>query len=271
MKSVFTAIVLGILLSSVYANASDPSCTLSSGAITDTDDCTQEADEYTVYLYDIALCTSEPSPGNLASCEFWNPVPGYFTFTPSSTSALVVRNEIPSGSYGWLLIVQDPVMTVRGSATFANSMDGYGTSSGTKCWSRGVDVEISNISSLIRADWTAECGSSFPSTIPANNVDYDTFSVFSFLASTTFTQPSGKVEKLYLTDGNYDLATSSGAITRFLSVTPISPALTVPTNPDEAAFSITFDRSEGVNYKIDNTNDLEAVRIGTIEVTITTE
>lgn len=257
-----------LLLIPSLAFSADPPCTLNSNdEVTDTADCQAAATTYTAFVYNVGLCVSEPSPGNLGSCEFWNPKAGEFIFTETSESELIPTRELAPGSYDWLIIIQSPTFKVQGVANFANPMKGYGTSAGTTCWSRGITYNQSTFSIGSRNDWTTECGSSAPNEIPTNQLTYDTFMNGSFVASATATQPSGKLEDVYLTDTNLSLATSYAAVSRMISVTPLSSTIIVPEIPDNQTFQIEFDRSEGMNLKIDNSDEVRMVRAGTIEVT----
>ena len=261
-------ILLGllILVVSQLSFAADPVCTVSSGKITDTSDCRSEADEYTLYLYDIGLCTSEPTPGNLSSCSFWGVEPGYFTMTPQSTTDLSISNEVKNGTYRWFVTVQSQQIGLKASKRFSSSLNGN-TASGEFCWTRGYTYNLLGWDTSNRSEWTAECGSAFPSSIPKNTINYDSLTRHSFLASGTKTLPSGKTGKMYLTkaDASFSSAISASEVERLLWVSQLDAPITI--SDKRKTFSMTIDRSMGTLVNIDSSVNLSGLLPNTFEIT----
>ena len=267
MKYLYIFLLLGFY----SISHADPACTLNSNnEITDTSDCNVEAEEYIVNIWNIGLCTTRPSAGSLSSCYFWDVETGDYVITPTTQSDLKPTSEIPAGNYTWLIVVQDPTFKIRSRATFASSKNGYNSTSGSKCWTRGSSVNLYGLDLSNNLNWNAECGTSFPSTTPQNSITYDSLTRHNFLASGSVTHPSGKVEDLFLAKEDLTIASNTSEALRMVSITPLSSVIRMHSGTDEGInkFEINLDRSVVSAISIDSTTDISGIFIGPVEVTL---
>ena len=266
-----STLALALFFISSSALANNLACSLVGGKITNQNDCTIEANRFAVEIRNLGVCTSEPTPSDVSSCEFFDLVPGTFVITPDSESILEPTSVVPGGEYSWVVYYTGATFEVSFDAEFGSTMLGAGSTSGPHCWTNGKAKNIYGGQSPSRTDWTVDCGSSPPDSVPTNSITIDSFQSASFVSSDTIQQPSGRFETNYLLNNENGLAQSASEVVGMLGVVPVSPSLVIPNDPKDQSLTFFYDRSQGAWLQIDqNGADTEVpyLDVGIIEVEI---
>ena len=173
-------------------------------------DCSYEALGVKLEMFDSGYCTSEPSATDTSMCSFWDLEgnPAVVEITKNGISNLIPQKQIPPGTYTHSVVYMTNRAIVRASLKFANSRTGR-TGSGRYCWTVSGNWVNSNDASYPRSSYTAECGSSPPSSseIEYTNYIYDRLGVGLFSA-TSVDIYSGRVKKHHLLDKEFNPITS---------------------------------------------------------------
>lgn len=174
-------------------------------------DCSFEALGVKIEAYDVGYCTSEPTATDTSMCSFWDIEgdPAVIEITKNGISNLIPQKQIPPGTYTHSVFYQSNKAIVRASLKFADSRTGR-TGSGEYCWTVSGDWVKSNDASYPRSSYTAECGSTPPtsSEIEYATYIYDNFGSGVFSGSETDVY-SGRIKKNHLLDKQFNPITSN--------------------------------------------------------------
>lgn len=245
-------------------------CSLIQGEIINTEDCRHEALLLRVELQNLGLCTSEPTPNDITSCEFFNLKPGVFEITSTTETALNPTRHVSGGRYSWMIYFTSADHDLSAAVEFDSDMAGAGSTFGKYCWTNGKSKRIFGGNSSSRSDWTTDCGSSLPDQIPTNRITIDSFQSSSFDPIEDVLQPSGRYETSYLLNASNELAQAANDVVNMMSTVPLDVGFVIPDDPSQQKLVFTFDRSQGAYLHInDSGSSFSYVDPGVIEVELT--
>jgi hypothetical protein len=208
-----------------------------SGQITDTGWCGHEPTNYTMTIYKIGLCTSEPTlPPNTTTAADLSMCSTVFESTTGSEITITdgVGNapsgaftRPPNGAYSHAYAVIAPVFKIRSNITFSGSRTAFGGASGAVCWTKthtAYSRTASNNSGAV------DCASTLGATLGTTTINQNNFGGQSEAYTATASVPGGTMNAVLATS---DLKLASGAandnfgtITRILATTPFATSAT---------------------------------------------
>ena len=236
-----------------------------SGQITDTEWCGHEPTNYTMTIYKIGLCTSEPTlPPNtttaadlsMCSIVFESTTGSEITITDgvgNAPSGAFTRP--PNGAYSHAYAVIAPVFKIRSNITFSGSRTATGgaagETSGAVCWSKthtAYSRTASNNSGAVG------CASTLGATLGTTTINQNNFGGQSVSYTATASVPGGTMSAVLATS---DLKLASGAandsfgtITRILASTPFATSATFA--DASTGISLQIKTSEGSSLNMSN-------------------
>lgn len=244
MKSSFRWAILSLALLSVEAWAQMSACATSGGAITSMGNCWAQPESYTLTVYELGLCTSEPSApttsaaAGVSSCSkvYDNPTGSEVTIVggvgipPAGTFT-----RPPNGSYTHGYVVIGNALRINSSFTFSASRTRSGGGAGTKCWTKEGTVYGGNN----LQDVSFECGNTVSGQ---GTIEYK---INTFAASPgTYTNNVPGIMTAHLVTNSLVLgaeatATGNGTITRVLGVVPMAVTMSEATTSMNLAIKTT--------------------------------
>lgn len=212
-----------------------------SGQITNTELCSHEPTNYTMTIYKIGLCTSEPTmPPNTATAADLSMCSTVFESTTGAE--VTISNRVgtapsgaftrpPNGTYSHGYAVIAPVFKIRSNITFSGSRTATGgaagETSGAVCWSK-THTKYSMAAS--RGSGAVGCASTLGATLGTTTINQNSFGGQSVAYTVTGPVPGGTMTATLATS---DLKLASGAvndsfgtITRILASTPFATPAT---------------------------------------------
>jgi hypothetical protein len=275
MKRLFITVALALgCIPLTYSVANEPTCTLVNGAITDTATCRTQSDKLTVKIYEIGLCTAQPTAptttaaADLTSCQtiFSNTGGSQVTVTGTTSSGFSGTFTRPlNGTYTYGYMTLGPDHAVQASLTFASAKTVTGgASSGTHCWTKdGSMWRLDNLTSAY-----VECGNAVGNNLGIATSEYNSLdgSGGNFVNSDS---PAAGTNR-YLVGDDLKLklqpssATSYGDITMQLFSVALSPNISVTdatTNID-----LGFMSSRSAKIKFDNAGNILFIKNGELGV-----
>jgi hypothetical protein len=271
MKKLLICIALVIgCIPLTFSSANEPTCTLVNGAITDTATCRTQSDKLTVKIYEIGLCTAQPTAptataaADLTSCQtiFSNTSGSQVTVTGTTSSGFSgTFARPPNNTYTYGYMTLGPDHAVQASLTFASAKTVTGGgSSGTHCWTKD--------GSMWRLDTSTsayvECGNTFGNNLGMATSEYNSLDGSGGVFVNTDSPTIGT--NRYLTGDDLKLklqpssATSYGDITKQLISVALSPTIIVTdatTNID-----LGFMSSRSAKIKFDNAGNILFIKNG---------
>lgn len=230
-------------------------CTTSGGAITNNSDyCNTQSDNYTVTLYRVGICTSQPTApttdaaAGLSSCAtvYDNPAGSEVTIVGSVASALAgAFTRPPNAVYTHVYAAIAPQVKVKAQMTFNTSRTGAVGGAGTKCWTREATHYFKAAAGPVG---TSNCGDAVSGQgIVTSIVNTLADNVSGPVGYSTSITVAGAGVTMYLTKSDYTLGTladndSLGTIGRLLVITNLgAQTITDATTGVE----LSFNTSEG--------------------------
>ena len=135
------------------------------------DQCSEIPDFYKVTFYKIAVCTENPynSTNDFSSCKYIlnddSGVPNVMTY-PNSAPLETGEFRIPSGSYGYALLILDNQIYLKHTETFDLNVHGYSSDAedtgakGKACWTNSQKTTIDNFTGTLNWVTTTESAGS---------------------------------------------------------------------------------------------------------------
>jgi hypothetical protein len=271
MKKFFItlALVLGCI-PLTYSTASEPTCTVVAGAITDTTTCKTQADNLTVKIYEIGLCTVQPTAptpstaADLSSCQkiFSSSNGSQVTITGTTSSGFTGTFTRPTnGTYTYGYLALGPDHGVQASLKFASAKTvAGGTSTGSYCWTKN--------GSMWRLDMNTsafvECGNFVGGSVGLATSSYNSFDGSGGVFVNTDNPATGT--NRYLVGDDFMLklqpstATSYGDITKQLISVALSPSIVV--TDATTSVDVGFQSSRSAKIKFDNFGNILFIKNG---------
>jgi hypothetical protein len=273
MKKIFITLALALgCIPLTYSVANEPTCTVVNGAITDSATCRTQADKLTVKIYEIGLCTAQPTAptttaaADLTSCQkiFSNTSGSQVTVTGTTSSGFSgTFTRPPNGTYTYGYMTLGPDHAVQASLTFASAKTVTGgASSGTHCWTKD--------GSMWRLDTSTsafvECGNTVGINLGMATSEYNSLDGSGGVFINSDSPAAGT--NRYLTGEDLKLkvqpssSTSYGDITKQLISVALSPTITVTdttTNID-----VGFMSSRSAKIKFDGAGNILFIKNGEI-------
>lgn len=258
-----------VALNFASAAFAQSACTVSSGAITDTNaNCQAQPEGYKTTIYKLMLCTSLPTaPTNgaaidLSSCStvFQNDSGAQVGISLNGSTQLSgTITKPPNGSYSHAVAVISPQFQVKATFTFSPSRSNYGnTSSGVVCWSKAGDFFGNRTSRVSLVDCGGAVGAGYDyTTTNTNGADY-------VGGAWVMSKDFGSVI-VHLVTSSMTLATSTsdslGNVSKVIGVVPASSPWVVTDATKN--FDISFSVSRGATVEMNGINPkIEAFSVG---------
>ncbi|MDA9116190.1 hypothetical protein N9K66_06610 [Planktomarina temperata] len=247
-----------LLLSAGMANAA--ACTLNAnGEITDTSSCTTDTETRVLTIYEIGLCTSQPSGPTVAtpfdsstSCGllFGNAIGTRVGISSSGSTALTgsVAPTVDLGTYTHLYMFMDVRAGINTSVKFASPRSTDSSAAGNTaretgelCWTKSGDQYNWRPTAWSVTPTNIVCGSSIADQDIAWTLQ-NSLGPNSAVFSSTVTSSAGTFQ-VYLTKTDQTLATTSsdssmGDVARVLVTAPIDISITKNTKNVDLSFKV---------------------------------
>ncbi len=247
--------------------AGDTLCsTDANGAITSTQSCNMQPDEYTINVFKVRLFTSDPgAPTASSAISTANSVLLFESSDATNgTQIKVIKGQPttltgtlrpPNGTYTYAYVELKPQIQVKATEKFSRNMyandnakDGNSNfiAANTSCWSKGINVFNWGNPPFNTIGWGA-----FPN--PGTTIKkINSLSSSAAQYSGTFATSWGDTETAYLVDSNGYLGANAtagtmGTITRIIAIIPQSITVTSATASMDVAFNVGL----GVNIRME--------------------
>lgn len=269
LRKIFYVFALMMALGHTPIASAQSACTISAGAITDTNvNCQAQPEGYKVTIYKLMLCTSLPTaPTNataidLSNCStvFQNDSGTQVGITLNGSTQLNgTITRPPNGTYSHAVVIISPQFQVKSQFTFSPSRSNYGnTSSGTVCWSKAGDFYGNRTSRVSLVDCGGSVGAGYDyTTTNTNGADY-------VGGAWVMTKDFGSVI-VHLVTSSLALATSTsdalGNVSRVIGVVPASTPWVI--TDATSNFDVSFSISRGATVEMNSINTkIEAFSVG---------
>ena len=270
-------LALGLTLPVSFAFAANiPDCTIENGAIVNQSMCYAQPDEYYTTIYQIGLCTSDPTAGNTLPTTNAGPNLGTCTTVYSSANAngdtvqviKGVASSLPgtitrpsNGQYSYGYAVIGPQFQIKTSKSFNRDITAFGGGgSGRTCWTK-ASTQFVYADHTNQSDGAASnCGSSISgqgTTVQYMNSFDPFYNSQNQQQNPTYSTTTSGGLFAYLTTNDLKLGSNSGnsqmgTITRLFGVQPLSASVSGNTT----GLNLTFNVSQGTTVIIQNNQSL---------------
>jgi len=216
IKKIILFIAIQLAIFFPLASSAVTSCTLSSGAITDTSACSTVPAIQQVTFYKASLCNAAPgtptsaTPIDLSSCTtvFESPTGATVNIEQGSVSLLTngTFTKPPAGTYNYVYIEISPIMNVQISKTFTHTIyDTNNNTNGNTCWS----LTSTSWSARSTTPLSTKCGSGADGTLGLTTNKVNSLAGPGITYSQAFTTSQGKTLQAYMLTSSNKLASTA--------------------------------------------------------------